>query len=45
VMCPLHSYTYELATGREVASGGEPVQTYAVAVGPDGRVEVAVTAA
>jgi nitrite reductase (NADH) small subunit len=45
VMCPLHSYTYELATGREVASGGEPVRTHAVSVAPDGRVEVAVTAA
>ena len=32
VICPLHNYTYDLATGAEVANGGAAVQTFPVHV-------------
>jgi nitrite reductase (NADH) small subunit len=40
VICPLHSYTYELASGTEVANGGVPVQTYPVRVDDSGMIRV-----
>ena len=30
VICPLHSFTYDLETGCEVGNGGAPVTTYPV---------------
>lgn len=30
VVCPLHGFTYDLATGEEVANGGESVAAYPV---------------
>jgi nitrite reductase (NADH) small subunit len=30
VVCPLHGFTYDLATGEEVANGGVPVTAYPV---------------
>ena len=30
VVCPLHGFTYDLATGEEVANGGAPVGAYPV---------------
>jgi len=41
VICPLHGYTYDLATGAEAAHGGEAVRAYAVTVDPDGTISVA----
>lgn len=40
VVCPLHSYTYDLATGCELAFGGEPVDVYPVEVAGDGTLVV-----
>ena len=39
VVCPLHGHTYDLATGAEVAVGGEGVRVYAVTT-DDGNIHV-----
>ncbi|WP_374023375.1 Rieske (2Fe-2S) protein [Mycobacterium sp. HNNTM2301] len=41
VICPLHGFTYELASGCEVANGGEPVTAYPVHA-DDGTVHLSV---
>lgn len=38
VVCPLHGYTYDLATGREVSAEGKPVCTYDVTVSDGGEI-------
>jgi nitrite reductase (NADH) small subunit len=40
VVCPLHGYTYDLGTGAELSSGGEPVSTYLVRADDAGRISV-----
>ena len=40
VICPLHSYTYDLATGEEVANGGAGVQAYSVHVDDSGIIHL-----
>jgi nitrite reductase (NADH) small subunit len=35
VVCPLHGHTYDLATGAELAAGGDGVRTYAVTTDGD----------
>jgi nitrite reductase (NADH) small subunit len=42
VVCPLHSYTYDLATGCEVAFGGAPVAVYPAEVTERGTVRVRI---
>ena len=42
VVCPMHGYTYELATGCE-RSTDMAVSTYPVSVGPAGEVSVVTT--
>lgn len=41
VICPLHGFTYDLATGCEVANGGAPVTAYRVHA-DDGTVHLSV---
>ncbi|BEP13380.1 hypothetical protein acdb102_16910 [Acidothermaceae bacterium B102] len=43
VVCPLHGYAYDLVTGEETTSGGEPVRAYAATVGADGEITVDAT--
>lgn len=38
VVCPLHGYTYELATGEEVAHGGAAVAAYPVRADDNGAI-------
>ena len=38
VVCPLHGYTYDLVTGDETTSGGQPVRAYTATVGADGNI-------
>jgi nitrite reductase (NADH) small subunit len=40
VICPLHSYTYDLVTGAEVANGGAAVQAYPVHVDDSGMIRL-----
>jgi nitrite reductase (NADH) small subunit len=42
VICPLHSLTYDLATGCEVTNGGVPVTTYAVHADDTGTIRLRV---
>jgi nitrite reductase (NADH) small subunit len=40
VVCPLHNYTYDLETGREVSDSGLSVCAFAAKVADDGSVHV-----
>jgi nitrite reductase (NADH) small subunit len=40
VVCPLHGFTYDLATGEEVANCGAPVTTYPVCVDDTGTISL-----
>ncbi len=40
VVCPLHSYVYDLSTGAETAFGGPGVATYPVRVDESGQVRL-----
>jgi nitrite reductase (NADH) small subunit len=40
VVCPLHSFTYDLETGSEVANGGAGVSTYAVHADETGAIHL-----
>ncbi len=40
VVCPLHGHTYDLATGAELAAGGDAVRTYNVTATDDGTILV-----
>lgn len=41
VICPLHNYTYDLASGTEVANGGAGVQVYTARVDDSGTIRLA----
>src|SRR5262245_14698995 len=40
VICPLHSYQFDLETGKPVANGCEPLQTYFVKLSEDGNLQL-----
>ena len=40
VICPLHSYTYDLRTGAETSNGGASISTYTVTVDADREISV-----
>jgi nitrite reductase [NAD(P)H] small subunit len=40
VICPLHGFTYDLATGCEVANGGAAVTAYPVHAAGDGSIHI-----
>src|SRR4051812_25414907 len=40
VVCPLHSYTYDLSSGEEVANGGAGVNCYPVHVDDSGLIRL-----
>ncbi|HYQ37021.1 MAG TPA: Rieske 2Fe-2S domain-containing protein [Mycobacterium sp.] len=40
VVCPLHGFTYDLATGEEVANGGAPVTAYPVRADDTGTIRL-----
>lgn len=40
VVCPLHGFSYDLATGAELTRGGTPVRAYDAAVAEDGTIRV-----
>lgn len=42
VVCPLHSYTYDLDTGKEVSDSGLSVCAFTASVADDGSVHVDV---
>jgi nitrite reductase (NADH) small subunit len=42
VICPLHSYTYDLATGEEVSCGGAAVRAYAVRADESGQIQLRI---
>ena len=42
VICPLHNYAYDLATGCEVANGGVAVQAHRAYVDESGAVRLAL---
>jgi nitrite reductase (NADH) small subunit len=42
VVCPLHGFTYDLATGEEVANGGAPVTAYPVRADDTGGIHVRI---
>jgi nitrite reductase (NADH) small subunit len=44
VICPLHSYTYDLVTGAEVANGGAAVRAYSVYVDDRGQIRLTTDA-
>ena len=44
VICPLHSYTYDLVTGAEVGNGGAAVRAYPVWVDDGGQVRLTIEA-
>jgi nitrite reductase (NADH) small subunit len=44
VICPLHNYTYDLATGCEVANGGAAVRAYRAYVDDAGVIRLGVDA-
>ncbi|MCV7029928.1 Rieske 2Fe-2S domain-containing protein [Mycobacterium sherrisii] len=45
VICPLHSYTYDLSTGAEVANGGVGVTAYRVHADETGTVHLDIDGA
>jgi nitrite reductase (NADH) small subunit len=45
VVCPLHSFTYDLDTGDEVANGGVGVQSYPARVKDSGEICLSIDAA
>jgi nitrite reductase (NADH) small subunit len=45
VVCPLHSFTYDLTTGDEVANGGAGVQSYSARVDDAGDICLSIDAA
>ncbi len=36
VICPLHAYKYDLATGQPLGNGCPPLRTYRIVLGEDG---------
>ncbi|OBJ50585.1 Rieske (2Fe-2S) protein [Mycobacterium asiaticum] len=42
VVCPLHSYTYDLETGREISNGGPSVDTYPVRADEAGAIHLSI---
>jgi nitrite reductase (NADH) small subunit len=42
VVCPLHAYKYDLATGAPVGHQCGTLVTYPVQLGPDGRIELSL---
>ena len=40
VVCPLHGFAYDLATGEEVGNGGVPVTAYPVRVDDTGTIHL-----
>jgi len=44
VVCPLHGYTYDLATGAEVSNGGATVCAYTVMVDDQRNISVSAGA-
>lgn len=40
VVCPLHGFTYDLASGAETSNGGAPVWAYSVTVMQGGELRV-----
>lgn len=42
VVCPLHGFTYDLATGEEVANGGAPVGAYPVRCDDTGTIRLSL---
>ncbi|BBX64616.1 assimilatory nitrite reductase [NAD(P)H] small subunit [Mycobacterium saskatchewanense] len=42
VICPLHGYTYELDTGREVTNDGAPVSAYPARADEDGIIRLRI---
>ena len=44
VICPLHNYTYDRATGCEVANGGAAVTAYRAHADDDGTIRLSVDA-
>jgi nitrite reductase (NADH) small subunit len=42
VVCPLHGFTYDLATGEEVANGGVPVTAYPVHADDTGTIRLRI---
>ena len=40
VICPLHSYQFDLETGKPIANGCEPLQTYFVKLSEDGNLQL-----
>lgn len=45
VVCPLHNHTYDLATGAEVAAGGDSVRAYRATATADGTIQIDIHAA
>jgi nitrite reductase (NADH) small subunit len=43
IICPLHGFTYDLATGCEIANGGAPVTAYPVHADDDGTIRLQVS--
>lgn len=44
VICPLHNYTYDLATGEEIANGGAAARSYPVHVDHSGLIRLIIDA-
>lgn len=44
VVCPLHSYKFELATGRSIGNDCESIQTYAVEISTGGEIILVLNA-
>ncbi len=42
VICPLHGFTYDLATGCEVANGGQSVTAYPVHADDSGTIQLRI---
>ncbi|MBX9983434.1 MAG: (2Fe-2S)-binding protein [Mycobacterium sp.] len=40
VVCPLHGHTYDLASGAELAAGGDTVRPYHVRATDDGNIHI-----
>lgn len=38
IVCPLHAYKFDLATGSPVGNDCEPLRTYAVSIGEGGEI-------
>jgi nitrite reductase (NADH) small subunit len=43
VVCPLHGFQFDLATGASIGQSCDDVATYAVSVGDDGRIHLHLT--